>query len=108
MELDSENKQTRKEVKKVISEIKHEVSTALQQIQSLQSEESHYGNLSGSRGQETHQNAKTSDTSQFNSLQVKSDSQEKDKKQKFLYNREGSTSSLTSTSDNEGPSVKSQ
>ena len=90
----------------MISEIKSEVSTALQQIQSLQSEESNYGSVSGSRGQEGHHHAKTSDTSQFHSLQVKSDTQEN--KKKLSYHREGSASSLTSTSDNEGPSVKSQ
>ncbi len=73
----SEAKEIRKEAKKVIAEIKQELSTALKQMHTLHSEESTEESPGGSRGYDNYPVAKTNDTSQFHSVQGKSESQEK-------------------------------
>lgn len=110
-----ERKEERKEVRKAISDLKQEVTTALQQIQTFQSEdgtiiyEPNSGSGSGSGTQESKQKqpAKTNEKMKVQNPFVKPEVQEMTPKPQRLVYKGGSAASLVSTSDNEGTPTKS-
>jgi len=100
-----DKKQERKEVRRAISDLKQEVTTALQEIQTFQSED---GTLiyeprpnSSSGSQESKQSGKVQN------IVVKPEPKESPQKPKRLVYKGPSTTSLVSTSDNEGTPTKS-